>query len=245
MTKVYVCEISNLIEEVKNDSNVMDTYFEKLGEARIEHILKNKKAEDRARSLGAALLLLFVLQKNGYLIEQLPDFSYVENGKPYLKQFAGLHFNLSHTKNIIACVISNAEVGIDVEHVREIKKLTVDRVFTKAEIELAKNMENGFVSLWTMKEACAKVQGKGLADILDGMEIIETENGKLVKKLNQDIRKTFCCKVVAEGKIQDCCHYPYYYSVCIKENAEQKDLSGNEIETTFLQWDKGAFAIVN
>ena len=42
MTKLYVCEISNLIKEVKADSNALENYFDKLGKQRIEHILKNR-----------------------------------------------------------------------------------------------------------------------------------------------------------------------------------------------------------
>ena len=98
MTKLYVCEISNLIEEAKKDVNALEKYFVKLGKQRIEHILKKHKAEDRARTLGAALLLLFALQKEGIEISCLPDYVYKGKGKPYLEQFPEIHFNLSHTK---------------------------------------------------------------------------------------------------------------------------------------------------
>ena len=78
MLKLYVCEISNLIKEVQTDATVLATYFDKLGEARIEQILKYNRAEDKARGLGAAYLLLFALHKEGVLLEMLPDFSYEE-----------------------------------------------------------------------------------------------------------------------------------------------------------------------
>lgn len=241
MTKLYVCEISNLIEEVKAEENVLNTYFDKLGKERIAHILKHSKAEDRARSLGVSLLLLFALQQEKTDISKLPDFSYIENGKPYLKELENLYFNLSHTKNIIACVISNVEVGVDVEHVREIKENTINRVFTEREKALIGFNIEGYIQLWTTKEACAKVQGKGLADILDGLEIVETENGKFIQKLNQDIIKTFCYRVIAEGKVQDSDQYPYYYSVCTENIGSRKDALETNVQIIKLQWDKKNF----
>lgn len=229
MTKLYVCEISNLIQEVSKDEKSLEIYFEKLGKARIEHILKNNRAEDRARSLGAALLLLFALRKNGFEPERLPDFDYIENGKPYFREFEKLHFNLSHTKNMVTCVISDEEVGVDIEHTREIKEATIKRVFTEDEKKMAGEKPEGYVKLWTMKEACAKLCGKGLSDILDGLEIVKEQNTIKIRKLNQDIRKTSCYYVIAEGKLLDSMDYPYYYSVCAKKETS--------VETFFTKWD--------
>lgn len=230
MTKLYVCEISNLIKEVQADDKALETYFDKLGKARIEHILKNNKAEDRARALGASLLLLFALQNEGVDLEHLPDFSYTEKGKPYFMEFPQIFFNVSHTENMVMCAISDGEIGVDIEHVREIKKATMQRAFTEKEKLFAKENENGFVRLWTMKEACAKLRGIGLADILDGMEVCREENTTYVKKLNRDIRKTSYYIITAEGKLTDSCNNPYYYSVCTMEISE--------IEVLHTVWDK-------
>ena len=105
MIKLYVCEISNLIEEIKADEKALDSYLAKLGEKRAEYILKKSRAEDRARAIGASYLLLFALHKEGVLLEMLPDFSYEEKGKPYLEEVPQFHFNLSHTKNMVVCAI--------------------------------------------------------------------------------------------------------------------------------------------
>lgn len=220
MIKLYVCEISNLIKEVQADDKVLEMYFERLGKARIEHIFKNNKAEDRARALGASLLLLFALQNEGICMGNLPDFSYKERGKPYFAGLQNIHFNVSHTGNMVACAISDMEVGVDIEHVRRIKDTTIQRTFTEREQLFAKDSENGFVRLWTMKEACAKLRGIGFADILEGMEVYKEEDIIYIRKLNQDIRKTPCYIITAEGKLTDSCNYPYYYSVCAMETSE-------------------------
>ena len=240
MTKLYVCEISNLIKEVKADSNALENYFDKLGKQRIEHILKNNKAEDRARALGASYLLLFALEKAGYPIERLPDFSYKENGKPYLREYPDVYFNISHTKNIITCVISDGEVGVDIEHARKVSESAINRVFSENEKKLAGFSVDGYIRLWTMKEACAKLSGTGLPAILDGMEIVEKENGKYVKKLKQDIRKTSCCKVIAEGKLLDDNNCSYYYSVCVNEECKTT-MDCSKVSVNKYTWSNGKF----
>ena len=228
MTKLYVCEISNLIEEVKSDEKALDIYFEKLGKMRIEHILKNNKAEDRARTLGASYLLLFALQKEGYEWNSLPDFVFTKKGKPHIPDLQKVHFNISHTKNIITCVISDKEAGVDIEHVRDMKEATINRVFTENEKQMAGFNTEGYVRLWTMKEAYAKLIGTGLSEILDGLEISEQDSEITIRKLNQDIIKTFCY-CIAEGKLTDSYDYPYYYSVC--SNTKES------VEIIYTKWD--------
>lgn len=228
MIKLYVCEISNLIEEIKADKKALDLYTDPLGTTRMEHILKNNRAEDRARALGASLLLLFVLKEEGYKITTFPDLTFSEKGKPCLKEFEHLYFNISHTKNIIACVISNREAGVDVEHVREMKKATINKVFSESEKQMAKYCDEGYIRLWTMKEAYSKLTGEGISEILEGLKIANENHKKIVKKLNQDIRKE-TYYIVAEGKLQDCSGYPYYYSVCsnVWESVDVKHIKWN------------------
>lgn len=228
MIKLYVCEISNLIEEIKADEKALDSYLAKLGEKRVEYILKKSRAEDRARAIGASYLLFFALKQEGYKPETLPDYAYTQNGKPYLEELSQLYFNISHTKNIITCVISDREVGVDVEHVREIKETTINRVFSEKERQMAENSVEGYVQLWTMKEACAKLTGEGIADIMEGLEIVLVKDNKMVKKLNQDIRKT-SCYIVAEGRLSDSFEYPYYYSVCTNKQ--------ESVNVIHVRWD--------
>ena len=195
----------------------------------IEYILKNSKAEDRARALGASYLLLFALGQDGISLDKLPDFSYTKEGKPYLREYPEIYFNLSHTKNIITCVISSSEVGVDTEHKREVNDATIKRVFTENEKKMAESEEEGYLRHWTMKESCAKLIGTGLSEILDGLEVIETENGKCVRKLKQDIRNATSYIIIADGKLSDSKNYPYYYSVCAKNKLP--------VEIANTKWD--------
>ncbi|RDU23284.1 4'-phosphopantetheinyl transferase family protein [Anaerosacchariphilus polymeriproducens] len=103
-------------------------------------------------------------------------------GKPFLKDFPYIHYNISHCDGYIACGISNGPIGIDVENVREYPTKVLKRVFSDKEIEFvesanSKNLK--FFQLWTLKESYIKAIGKGLTypidkvnfEILDDNEI--------------------------------------------------------------------------
>lgn len=221
MIKLYLCDISNFIEEVNRNERFMDGFFDKIGTGRKNYILNHKKAEDKARSLCVSCLLLFALKKEIPNLKILPEFDYLPDGKPFLKKYPEIFFNLSHSGNIITCVISDKEVGVDVEHMRSFNEKISGRIFTDGEKKIAKGEEKNYLRFWTMKEACAKLRGSGLRDIFDGEEVLKEQDGFIVKKLNQDIRKTSCAYVVTEGYTTDCEKGSYFYSVC----ADVKDKS--------------------
>jgi 4'-phosphopantetheinyl transferase len=107
-----------------------------------------------------------------------------ENGKPYVSNFIELYFNLSHSHNLLICVISEKQVGIDVEF---IKKYTVsDKLvafFSNIEwayIQSFQNKAHPFYELWTLKESYLKYLGVGLKKRLKSFEIILTNEGYLV-----------------------------------------------------------------
>ncbi|MBS1120274.1 MAG: 4-phosphopantetheinyl transferase [Deltaproteobacteria bacterium] len=87
---------------------------------------------------------------------------------------AGLRFNLSHGRALVACAVSGGpDVGIDVEDAQRQAPLElVDRVFSPIEREAfatlpAAERADRFCFHWTMKEAYLKARGLGLVDELD------------------------------------------------------------------------------
>ena len=112
-------------------------------------------------------------------VHQFPQeiiFDKTHSGKPVLKDFPELHFNLSHSEDIALCAISHNPVGIDVEYLdKEINFLDIaKRFFNKSEYEILKTISDreklkpAFFKLWTQKEAYLKSQGKGVSA---GLEI--------------------------------------------------------------------------
>lgn len=40
-----------------------------------------------------------------------------QHGKPYLRDYPGIHFNISHCEGLVACAFSDTETGVDVERI--------------------------------------------------------------------------------------------------------------------------------
>lgn len=87
---------------------------------------------------------------------------------------AGVHFNLSHTTGLVAVAVSRqVELGIDVEAVdRQVDLKVADRYFFGAEAGWLAGLpedrrREGFLRLWTLKEAYIKATGRGLSQPLD------------------------------------------------------------------------------
>jgi 4'-phosphopantetheinyl transferase len=89
-----------------------------------------------------------------------------EFGKPYLKNYPDIHYNISHTKGAIVCAVSDQPIGIDIERIKKLNKRIAERFFTKNEqnyIFSDKEKQNEkFIEIWTMKEAYVKWLGKGM-----------------------------------------------------------------------------------
>lgn len=87
---------------------------------------------------------------------------------------AGVHFNLSHTNCLVAIAVSRlGEVGVDAEAVdRNVNLAVADRYFFGAESRWLAGLApaaraEGFLRLWTLKEAYIKATGLGLSQPLD------------------------------------------------------------------------------
>jgi len=124
---------------------------------------------------------------SGYLSvtdEQL-SIARTPQGKPWLPDFPGLCFNLSHSGTSAAIVLCRgAEVGVDLEKVSgnvEAKKAIARRFFHPDEQHwLAEDEAHyllRFTRLWSVKEAWLKVRGTGLTQSLAGFCAIPQHSG--------------------------------------------------------------------
>ena len=111
-----------------------------------------------------------------------------ENGKPYVEN-EGVHFSLSHTRGLAACVVSDSPVGVDCERLtykspEEIKKFA-NRFFVENEISL---LDSGgyttldFYKIWTAKEATVKKQGSNMSQV----KKIDTTQENILVSLEND-----------------------------------------------------------
>lgn len=93
----------------------------------------------------------------------------IANGKPILKDYPDIHFNISHSGKYVVCAVANVPVGVDIEGNRPINAAVAKRFFSAEENEWVSAADNQsvqeqrFFRLWTLKEAYAKATGQGIA----------------------------------------------------------------------------------
>lgn len=86
-------------------------------------------------------------------------------GKPFLRDFPDIEFNISHCNGLVGCVVSDVPVGIDVERIRPYSRYAARYVCSKAELDdimQAQDPDRRFFYYWTLKESCAKAMGTGI-----------------------------------------------------------------------------------
>jgi 4'-phosphopantetheinyl transferase len=91
-------------------------------------------------------------------------------GKPKIEPSCGLHFNLSNTPCLTACLVSRCgEVGVDIEPWSRAKDIAeiAHTVFSPSELDELHALpprlqDNRVLSLWTLKESYVKARGTGL-----------------------------------------------------------------------------------
>ncbi len=117
----------------------------------------------------ASIASLIALKKLTDIGESNTDLTVArtEHGKPYFASLP-LSFSLTHAGGLSAAAICDKPMGIDLEFIREYKN--ADRIsarfFTpdeQKEFRCAETSEKAFFTVWTKKEALAKLDGRGLS----------------------------------------------------------------------------------
>lgn len=222
MIKVYIAKVDGLRDEV-----VFEESYRKVSAQRREKINKLKQTEDKIRSLGAELLLQYALEQDG--ISEY-NIAHSEKGKPYLQDKSFClqkgqlpYFNLSHAGDYVVCAISNQEIGIDIERMRDnIKVLNLAKRFFSEE-EQQKILDSPeekrlevFTKIWTVKESCFKYTGEGLTRDL-GVCSIDLTQGIIT---DSQTGKQYYCKTWNEGN--------YFLSICFEN--EEKEIFYRQME---------------
>ena len=120
--------------------------------------VNDPKAAHRA---GRDLALKIATGKLGYT----PEIHIGENGKPYID---GVHFNISHSHNLVVCAFGEHDIGIDVEKIRDYRPRVAEKFHPEEIAHLEKSADKNleFFKIWTMKEAYLKCLGTGLSKAL-------------------------------------------------------------------------------
>ncbi len=103
----------------------------------------------------------------------IPEIKKGAHGKPYFEK-NGIYFNISHTDGLQAVAISDSEVGVDIEKIRNVNLQVASR-FTKEEYDyiMTADSYNRFFEIWTKKEAYLKYKDTGISGGLNSFNVFE------------------------------------------------------------------------
>ena len=144
--------------------------FESLKDFQKEKVLRYKRDIDQARSLASS-----------YLVNQLSNepLLFNEMGKPYYEN--GPHFNVSHSGKYIVMVVSNTDIGVDIEENVEKNVAPLIRLFNEVETKMIREHAD-FYYLWCSKESLIKCLGASVSKVRDipGLPLngVKTYKGK-------------------------------------------------------------------
>ncbi len=122
-----------------------------------------------------------------YLGEPVPEFTVLrpgEYGKPYLFELPQVHFSVSHAGGYWICAVSDGEVGLDLQDIRERiagtgsqeerVRAIARRFFHPSEIAwLDERPVEEFFRVWAKKESYVKYTGRGIAEGFDSFSVVD------------------------------------------------------------------------
>lgn len=130
---------------------------------RLEYAYRCRFFPDRLQSILVYVLLRSVLYKE-YGICSFPKIKKSQYGKPFLCEYPDIHFNLSHCKKGVACVVSSRNAGIDIQEYSDYNSSAADFFMCREEKERteAGDRKTEFTRIWTLKESLGKYMGRGI-----------------------------------------------------------------------------------
>lgn len=164
--KVYFSHLD--FKKLSGKGYEIDALIDSLPSFRKKKALQYHKMEDKLRSVYVWKLLEKTMHMTFMRDIKKESIDFNCYGKPFFTGNNKIHFNLSHSGEIVACIIDLYPVGVDVEFVSPIDLSEIFGYFSEMEIAdllglPAQEQIDYFYKLWTIKECYIKMRGKGLS----------------------------------------------------------------------------------
>lgn len=152
--------------------------------------------DDRRCSVLAWAVLQHALETEFGIVAKEDDLTYNRFGKPLMRDRPQTHFNISHTKDAVACVVDHRAVGCDAQSIAEIPEpdeALARRVLHPQEQAVLASVGPGmrrrvFGLFWVLKEAWSKRLGVGLFVDVSRKDF----SGIVEERLLDPSRSTYC-----------------------------------------------------
>ncbi|RIU88359.1 4'-phosphopantetheinyl transferase family protein [Oceanobacillus picturae] len=180
--KIYAVKILDISKEkIDNTCSLID--LDK--RCKIEKFI-NKK--DKIRTLIGEILIRTTICEDLSIRNRNITFEKNKYGKPYLKGYHNLQFNISHSGDFVVCAIDDQPIGIDIEKIKCIEYKKIAKSFFSVSefgyiVKEDLNIQlNKFYEMWTLKESYIKCCGQGLSIPLKSfsIDIDQYENIKVI-----------------------------------------------------------------
>lgn len=204
MTTVLYANITEISDaEIQKQSNKLPYFM-------VKDISRFKQAKTRILKITARLMLFRSLEDSGnrHLIN---NWEITDHQKP---QIAGwLHFNISHSSDLVVFAYGNELMGVDIEKIDGLK-LDIIEYFHPLEqryIFASLNKDDAFYEIWAKKEAFLKALGVGLnsTESLDTFNCVEDAilyNGKnwffFELVIDPEYKSYLCCQKIDDVKLE-------------------------------------------
>ena len=167
--------------DFSGDNRGLDDLRPLLSPERYDYCAAMKNVTTALRSAYCFLLLRLVL-KQKFGLDEMPSFTLNEHGKPFLHGHPDIFFNMSHSGKSVVCAVSDIPVGVDIQDIRHLSLNTGRKFLTDEETDMVTGLEptamdRELCRIWCIKESYGKMTGKGFGE---GFRSIDAE--KLIRE---------------------------------------------------------------
>ncbi|MCL2517382.1 MAG: 4'-phosphopantetheinyl transferase superfamily protein [Oscillospiraceae bacterium] len=192
---LYIYLIDNL--QLVNDGYVADS-LPRLPVLRREKYERYRDHTDRKACILAYLLLEAGLKERF----EIDSFTLVCNdyGKPYLKEYPRIYFNITHCQTSVACVVADFEIGVDIEYIRPFDINIARQICGENELRRLSEADDPsklFCRMWTEKESYAKSLGIDAASVFK----MDLSDAKFIHWERETYYLTVCLGTKINGDI--------------------------------------------
>ncbi len=169
-TRIFIADVRSLSKPYRLAAALKAVSTERQKKAQ-----RLKTPAARARSVGAEVLLKKALAQS-YGIQEPLVIKRGSDGKPWLADYPGIFFNLSHSGAYVVCGLGSDSIGVDIQKMSHPKLRLAKRFFAPSEADwlLAlpkEQQQQAFYDLWALKEAYMKYTGKGFNLPMDAFTV--------------------------------------------------------------------------
>lgn len=141
--------------------------------------------KDKLRILIGEILIRTMISKELEMNNSCIIFEKNKYGKPYIRDFQELNFNISYSGDFVVCAIDKKPIGIDIEEIKSIEYEKIAKnFFASSEFDYVTKIDPDdclckFYEMWTLKESYIKCCRKGLSISLNSFSIEKDEFGNI------------------------------------------------------------------